>query len=100
MSRPFVNTSQFSPVVKNGVPPEDSMYYHSFYQENVKYINEGYTVGGVRITGDHYWFLNFWPIRGYNDETKRKSIIRPKFLEMQYDYAHYLEDARNKEKNM
>jgi len=100
MSRGFVNTTQFSPVAIDGLPPQDSMYYKSFYEENYKYIMNGYTVGGERITGDHYWFLNFWKVRGTNRRTRRKEIIYPRFLEMQYIYAHELERARLLEKNM
>ena len=99
MSRKFVNTLEFSPVPKEGLPPADSIYAESFYRENYQYIMNGYTVGGERITGDHYWFLNFWKVRGLDYKTNRKGIIYPRFLEMQYDYSHALDTARKNDKN-
>ena len=96
----LINTILFSPVAREGLPPEDSIYYESFYKENYRYIMDGYSVGDVRITGDHYWFLNFWKVRGVDHRTNRKAIIYPRFLEMQYEYAHHLERARNLGKNM
>lgn len=96
----FINTSLFSPIAKDGLPPEDSIYYDSFWDENYRYVIDGYSVGGVRITGDHYWFLNFWKVRGVNHNTGRKGIIYPRFLEIQYDYTHHIERARKEGKNI
>lgn len=96
----LVNTHLFSPVVRDGVPPEDSMYYESFYEEVVKYIHNGYSVGGTRITGDHFWYLNFWKIRGLDHNLGRKRIIAPRFIELDYKYYNHLETCRKESKNM
>jgi len=40
----------------------DSYEYHDFWDTEMNRCLNGYTVGGVRITGDHYWYLNHWPI--------------------------------------
>lgn len=40
----------------------DSYEYHEYWdRERYRCLN-GYEVGGMRITGDHYWYLNYSPI--------------------------------------
>lgn len=97
----WVNTSLFAPVVSDGIPPEDSSYYESWWYEQRDIImNDGYSVGGHRITGSHYFYLNFWKIRGVNHKTKRKELIAPRFLEMDHEYFHVVEQARKQDKNV
>ena len=33
-----------------------------WYNERLEYVKNGFTYNGSRITGDHYWFLNYVPI--------------------------------------
>ena len=47
-------------------------WYKFWYRERSRCIN-GYTVDGVKITGDHYHYLNFCPIKLVEDNTKTKS---------------------------
>jgi hypothetical protein len=96
----FKLTSKWSPVLNEGVPPMESMYYESFWSENTSYIMDGYSIGDERITGDHYWYLNFWKIRGLDYNTGRKSIISPRFLDLDYEYYHVVEQARGLGKNV
>ena len=96
----FKQTGRWSPVLGEGVPPIDSVYYESFWDENTSYIMDGYTIGDERITGDHYWYLNFWKIRGLDHATGRKSIIAPRFLDMDYEYFYVIEKARELGKNV
>jgi len=96
----LANTHLFSPVIADGRIPRDSIYYDSWYDEMYEYIMNGYSVGGTRITGDHFWYLNFWPIFGLNHKTGRKTIINPRFLEFDYEYFHHIETCRNVGKNM
>lgn len=42
--------------------PVGSPGYFEYWDEQTKRCKEGYTVGGVSITGDHYAYLNFYPI--------------------------------------
>ena len=73
----FVNTKLFSPVIIDGLcraHPKSLEYRDWWAQERERCIN-GYSVGGVKITGDHYWYLNFWKIRGVDEHTKRKDLI-------------------------
>lgn len=96
----WINTELYSPVINEGIPPYNSVYYESFWLENRNYILNGYDVGGKHITGDHYWYLNFWPIRGLNRKTGRKGIINPRFLDIDADYYTNLDVARAQGKNM
>lgn len=97
----WVNTSLFSPVLKDAAPPIDSIYYDSWWYDQRNIImNDGYSVGGQSITGDHYFYLNFWKIRGIDYSTKRKGIISPRFLEMDHEYFHHVDKARLLSKNI
>ena len=62
----LVNTQYFSEAAnykrKHGVyisAPYGSKDYSDFWKEQDRRCLEGYTVAGDRITGYHYWFLNF-----------------------------------------
>ena len=59
--------------------PEGSPDWYNYWQEQRRRCKFGYTVGGVRITGDHYFYLNFCPILKVEEDitgdpaTRRKS---------------------------
>ena len=53
--------------------PYGSPDYISYWQEQRKRCTIGYTVGGAKITGDHYFYLNFCPIMKTEDTTSKKS---------------------------
>lgn len=107
----FVNTHQFSPAanefLKNkakGKPcyisaPAEHKEYDDYWNEQERRCKEGYEIGGVRITGRHYFYLNFTQIRArsFNYETKqesaRKIITFPRFLDMDYYFFHELEEC-------
>lgn len=71
-----------------------SKAYKEFWDERFKRCNEGYTVNGYRITGDNYFWLNFFRLKS-SVEGARASAGRdlnfPKFLVFQYEYFHYVE---------
>jgi len=98
----FVNTKLFSPVVTDGITNAHplSFEYKSWWKEQRRRCIEGYEVGGVKITGDYYWYLNFWKIRGRSAETGRKTLIAPRFLDMDYEYFNILQQARDEGKHV
>jgi hypothetical protein len=96
----FVNVHEFSPVPKNGYPDINSVEFEQFWQEQLEYVKNGFSVGGQTISGDHYWYLNFWKIRGYDYKKGRKSIISPRFLDIDYEYFSLLDRARRAGKNL
>lgn len=74
--------------------PEGSKKWREFWMEQVDRCKNGYTVGRYRVTGDHYFFLNF-----YRMETVVENAISgagrkeafPSFLAKQYEFFHYIE---------
>ena len=53
----LVNTKMFSPVITDGITSAHplSFEYKSWWKQQRKRCLEGYSIGGVRITGDYYW---------------------------------------------
>lgn len=99
----FVNTAQFCEAANyftrygyytNATP--GTYAYKEYWDEQDKRCKEGFTVGGVRITGEHYAYLNFGRIKVTTGEGKnmRKHDSFPRFLDMDYYYYHELEGAK------
>lgn len=65
-----------------------------FWKEQYKRCNEGYISHGYRITGDNYFFLNFYRLKDISSAkiagSGRKSAF-PSFYSKQYEYFHYIE---------
>ena len=53
--------------------PWESPDWSRYWQEQRRRCVNGYSVGGVKITGDHYFYLNFCPIKKTEDTTVKKS---------------------------
>jgi len=98
----FVNTKQFSPVVNDGLTNANplSYEYREWWVEQKRRCLEGWTCGGVYIPGDYYWYLNFWKIRGKDKKTGRKTLIAPRFLDMDLEYFLAIEKARKAGKHL
>lgn len=81
--------------------PRNSKAYADFWTEEYKRCRDGYTVNGYTITGDHYFFLNYYQLM--NTQTSKAAEGRamdfPKFLVPQYEYLHYLELVKRTRKN-
>lgn len=74
--------------------PKGSKPYADFWKEELRRCTEGYTVGKYRVTGDHYFFLNFYRMKVVDDSKKAGSGSDesfPKFLVEQYKFFHYYE---------
>ena len=110
----FINTSYFSEearrFMENKKKSRDNKGYYvdprapkheqnRYWDEQLRRIREGYEVGGVRITGRHYFYLNFSQILAVpiNPKTglERKDTGRietfPRFLDHNYYFFHELE---------
>lgn len=98
----FVNTKEFSPVINDGLTNANplSYEYREWWMEQKRRCLEGITIGGIYIPGDYYWYLNFWKIRGKDEKTGRKTLIPPRFLDMDLDYFLAIEKARKAGKHM
>ena len=100
----FVNTREFSydayTFMKTGAYcsyPSGTYGYKEYWDEQTRRCMEGYSVGGIRITGPHYFYLNFLQIKATTKDSsglQRKVLTFPKFLDMDYYYFHEVEKAR------
>ena len=108
----FINTELFKTeareFVKKGFynrDPFGSPAWFDYWTEQLRRCTEGYSVGGVKITGDHYGYLNFNRIKLTTDDrqenvTKKRLIGKkvltfPDFWDGDYEYFWIKEIARN-----
>lgn len=104
----FQNSELFSPAAKyfeeHGFyteAPSGSLEHTEFWDLQEKRSVEGYEVGGIRITGDHYFYLNFTRMKKSerkNLEKKSKTTKKenfPDFWDGDYEYYHLIEIAQN-----
>jgi len=105
----FVNTHLFCEEARHFArygyytsAPYDSKDYDDYWDEQEKRCIEGYTIGGVRVTGRHYFYLNFGrlkarkvdPISGLEDSASQRKILTfPRFLDHQYYWFHEIEEC-------
>lgn len=74
-----------------------SKAYNDFWQEQYRRCREGYTVNGYTITGDNYFFLNFYTLPVINQSKKSGAGTKddfPRFFVSQYTFFHYFEIAK------
>ena len=78
--------------------PWGSPAWFEYWQEERRRCIEGYSVGGAKITGDHYFYLNFCPIQKVEDAYSGKSKkVKgfPDFWDGDYNYFWVREIAKN-----
>lgn len=108
----FTNTQEFKREaqhwLKYGVytdAPKGTGDYKEYWTEQLKRCREGYSVGGLKITGDHYFYLNFCQIKLTNKEDAeasgisirkagKKIVAFPDFWDGDYNYFWCKEIAR------
>lgn len=66
-----------------------------YWQSRLDRTINGYEVDGVKITGNHYFYLNFSKISAIDFNTSQKTIRFPDFWDGDYNYFWCLEIARN-----
>lgn len=65
-----------------------------FWSEQMRRCKEGYTVGRYTVTGDHYFFLNFYRLLNVANIKKAaagRDETFPDFFAKQYEYFHYID---------
>lgn len=78
--------------------PWGSPAWFEYWAEERRRTIEGYSVGGAKITGDHYFYLNYCPIQKVDDTTGNKSRkVKgfPDFWDGDYNYFWVREIARH-----
>ena len=69
--------------------PAGSPAWYEYWKEERKRVIEGYSVAGARITGEHYFYLNYCPIMRVEDvnASKSKKVYDfPDFWDGDYNY--------------
>ena len=68
--------------------------HYDWWRERLRRCDEGYEVNGYRLTGDNYFWLNYYrlktSVKGKKAGAGRKMDF-PAFLVFQYEYFHYVE---------
>lgn len=74
--------------------PSGTKPFRDYWEEQKRRCIEGYTVGTYTITGDHYFFLNFYHMQIINKDSQAKTTGRiesfPGFIAKQYEGFHYI----------
>ena len=73
--------------------PRGTKKYRDFWTEEFRRCNEGMECNGYRITGDNYFFLNYYQLKESKVEKagQGRGMIFPEFFSKQYEYFHYVE---------
>lgn len=93
--KPFQEIAFFKQ--KNGVhtfSPPGSVGYKDFWLGEIEKCKSGVEINGYRITGNHYFFLNFYKLLNVGTSSKASSgrtLTNPDFWSKHYEYFHYLE---------
>jgi hypothetical protein len=101
----WINTSVFREAgqhfMKYGTycsDPWGSPDWFHYWKEERRRCIEGYTVGGVKITGHHYFYLNYTQIKvleSTGSKAAKKITKFPDFWDGDYNYFWSLEIAKN-----
>lgn len=74
--------------------PTQSKAHRDWWLNQHKISDEGLTINGYRVTGDHYFFLNFYTMPKSKDTKKAgagRAEGRPDFWASHYEFFHYIE---------
>ena len=90
-ARKFLKTGRYT------TAPKGTFAYKEYWTEQTRRCNVGYEIGGIRITGEHYFYLNFSQIKATIDDkhVKRTRLTFPRFLDVDYYFFHEKERARD-----
>lgn len=83
--------------------PPGRKSYNDFWDREYDRCINGLTVGKYRITGDHYFFLNYYRMQVIKEGTVAgagRAESFPGFLSKQYEFFHYVEMAEKLHKDV
>jgi len=87
--------------------PVGTSEFMKYWEEQASRCKYGYSVGGVKITGNHYFYLNFCQIRLTSEENNEERIVKkrqnvgskitsfPDFWDGDYQFFWIVDIARN-----
>ena len=113
MDRLLVNTREFKRAGLNFLKtgsytdaPEGTRDYNEFWDEEERRIKTGYSVGGLKISGRYYFYLNYCPILKIPDKILKdrnkisasvdKIAEFPNFWEIDYEWWNAKSIALNR----
>lgn len=76
--------------------PNGTIPNKKFWNREMDRIVNGLTIGKYRITGDHYYFLNYYRMQTVLEDAVAgtgREYDFPSFLSKQYEWFHYVEMA-------
>jgi len=99
------NIKKYSPVVFQGIPDLDpeSVTFQEYWEEQIHRCMHGYKPKGLdKITGKHYYYLNFYRILGNSGEDmgNRKTLIAPWYRDLDKLYFDLFEQCKDEQKGM
>lgn len=77
--------------------------YRDFWHEEYRRCRKGYTVNGYTVTGEHYFFLNYYQLPIVDGQAKAGSGRMtgfPHFMVSQYQFFHYVDLAKKLHKHI
>ena len=99
------DAKKYQPLIYEGVPTlnPESVSFREYWDEQIERCKFGFTPKGMpRITGKHYYYLNFYKILG-SDGVKgnsRKTLIAPWYRDMDKYYFDLFDTCKEEEKGM
>lgn len=87
----FMRTGHYTSYMRN------TKAYADFWDEEYRRCREGLCVNGYTITGDHYFFLNYYQLMDLDSAEKAgagRQYAFPTFYVGQYEWFHYVELAK------
>jgi hypothetical protein len=82
--------------------PKGTKAFDDFWLEEYDRLNKGLEINGYRITGDHYFFLNYYQIMNTDNieyAGQGRLMGFADFYVAQYEYFHYVELCKRLRKN-
>lgn len=82
--------------------PPGTKKYNDFWTEEFRRCNYGYESHGYRITGDNYFFLNYYRLKNtdVSQAGSGRDTTFPAFFSKQYEYFHYIEICEKLKKDV
>ena len=94
--RTFERTGHYCGYLRN------SKFYGDFWDREYLRCMNGMTSHGYTVTGDHYFFLNYYQLQDLTNTAKAgagRNFIFPQFYVVQYEFFHYIELCKVLRKN-
>lgn len=78
---------------------EGTYEYKVFWTEVRELCLNGFVNSkGIKISGAHFFYLNFCRISAYNESIGKKTEMFPLFMDLDYDYFHMIEYCEKNQK--